>query len=120
MVFNRNTCITKANVVNLSICSIFYALKDAIRSLNSSFISNLHDIPNSSYEQSIHLKLAQTKAPDPAEAINEYMDRQRRKYNLIVRNVAESSKQGKSEQADDNTAKLSDLFHKEFGWQDLK
>ena len=55
------------------------------------------------------------KASDPTEAINEYMDRQRKKCNLIVRNMPESSKQAKPEQIEDDTAKLSDLFHKEFG-----
>jgi len=46
------------------------------------------------------------------------MNRQRRKCNLIVRNVAELSKQGKSEQTDDDTAKLSDLRNLE--WRELK
>ena len=43
------------------------------------------------------------------------MDRQKRKCNLIVRNVPELPKQVKSEQIEGDTAKLSDLFHKEFG-----
>jgi len=59
--------------------------------------------------------VASPKAPDPTETINEYMERQKRKCNPIVRNVPESPKQGKSEQVDDDTAKLSELFHKEFG-----
>ena len=52
---------------------------------------------------------------DPAEAINEYMDRQRRRCNLIIRNVPESSKQEKSKQSNEDTAKISELFQKEFG-----
>ena len=52
---------------------------------------------------------------DPGETINEYMDRQRRRCNLIIRNVPESSKQEKSEQSNKDTAKISDLFYKEFG-----
>jgi len=43
---------------------------------------------------------------DPAEAINEYIDRQRQMCNLVIRNVPESPKQGKSEQISDNTTKL--------------
>jgi len=61
--------------------------------------------------------VASPKAPDLTETISEYIDRQRQKCNLIVRKVPEPSKQGKSEQVGDYTAKLSELFHKEFGIQ---
>ena len=48
-------------------------------------------------EAAINVKGTQITAhpvtSDPAEAINEYMDRQRRRCNLIIRNVPESSKQ---------------------------
>ena len=43
------------------------------------------------------------------------MDRQRQRCNLIIRNVPESSKQEKSEQSNEDTAKISELFQKEFG-----
>ena len=59
--------------------------------------------------------VAYSKTLNPTKAINEYMDRQRQKCNLIVKNVPELPEQVKSEQIEEDTAKLSDLLHKEFG-----
>ena len=64
--------------------------------------------------------LSNGKALDSTKAINEYMDRQRQKCNLIVKNIPESPKQVKSKQIEEDAAKLSDLFYKEMALLELK
>ena len=88
--------------------------------LNQSTILNSQvDAATKLIEVTDHRKVSQmvahSKVPDPTGRNNEYLARQRRKCNLIVRNVPESPKQVKSEQIEEYTAQLSDLFHKELG-----